>query len=323
MRVRIASLITSMGISLGVAPGFCLGAAFAAGALLGGCEQTKVPAGPAPDTVSPKDSPVAYTVLEDSTANGRVQYHLLVADGTSHDAAQGLLRYLYRYLMQRRDDEPAGVAAYVYTTEAAYRTPPRTPVAEVVKAPDDLGPTFTNRLPLSVRQELEQALHPRRAGENDEQLAKRLADEHKDKLQVTLETDEAHKTATVRVPFTESGKDEWAAALSFNQAMNRFTDTAIAAFDGAPDLAGLLFIGVWKGDEVLRVALSREDYTAAHLSDLEDRIGQLHGRVFLELATERKSEAQATKENAGRIAKEYRAMLGKLKSKAIVAVALK
>lgn len=321
MRIRIASLI----ISLGVMPSLCwsLPIAGLVGATLVGCEQTQAPAGPVPDTVSPKDSPVAYTVLEDATANNQVQYHLLVADGTPHEAVEGLLRYLYRYLMQRREDEPAGLAAYVYTTEAAYHTPPRTPVAEVVKRPSDLGPTFTNRLPLSVRQELEQALYPRRAGENDEQFAKRRADEQKDKLRVAIESDEDHKTATVRVPFTESGKDEWAAALSFNQAMNRFTDTTIAAFDGAPDLAGLLFIGEWKGDEVVRIALSRADYTTLDLKALEDRIGQLHGRIFLELATERKSEAQATKENASRVAKEYRAMLAKLKGQAKVALGLK
>lgn len=274
------------------------------------------PAAATGETASPADSPVAYKVLKDELSNGTVEYHVLVADTVKHDDVESLLKYLYRHLMTRGEDPPAGIGGYVYTSEAAYATPPRTPAGSIVKRPSDLGPTFENKLPLEFHQEIEQAL-----GERHDKGWK---------LAMTWQRDDAQKTMTMTVPHTEPGKDEWAQQLSFNQAMQTFTDAAQALFGNVHELRKLTYVGRWKDQDVVRVELTRADYTALRLSELDDRIGQHHGRIFLSLQqgphanmSPEKANAAAAKENSALVAKEYKAMLAQLKGKATVSPQLK
>ena len=276
--------------------------------LSAGCEEKKeAPA--AADTSSPKDSPVTYRVLEDKADNNSIEYHLLVPEGTKHDDVENLLKYLYRYLWTRNDSEPAGVAAYVYNSETAFKTPPRTPIAHVIRKAGDAGPTFENKVPLEFWQEIAEALLPNY--------------DTKWKLARKVERDDAQKTLTLTLPYTEPGKDQWVDNLSFNQAMNTFTDVAQSLFEKVPELKAMTYIGLWKDKEVVRIQLTRADYQALKLNELDDRIGQHHGRIFLELATNHSNDAKAAKDNAALIAKEYRTMLGQLKGKAKVDPALK
>src|SRR5258708_30061558 len=204
--------------------------------LCAGCPAS-TPAVSTGETESPKDSPTAYKVLKDETVNNSVEYHVLIADGTKHDDVQKLLEYLYRHVMTRRDDRPVGAAAYVYTTEAAFQTPPRTPVAQVILKNGDRGPTFDNKVPLEFWQEIDQALEPRR--------------DKGWKLATKIQRDDAAKALTLTVPYTEPGVDKWAETLSFNQAMQTFTDAAQALFEKVPELASLTFSGMWNDKEVV------------------------------------------------------------------------
>src|SRR5437762_540917 len=89
--------------------------------LLGGCpQQPEQPSGPRPDEACPKDLGAGCKVLRDETDSSKnsVEYHVLVPADTKHDPAQKMLEALYRHLMTRRDNEPAALAAYVYTSEA-------------------------------------------------------------------------------------------------------------------------------------------------------------------------------------------------------------
>lgn len=299
------------------------GLAAVAGAATGCKSAPEAPAAPAAETSSPADSPLAYKVLDDRTVNNAVEYHVLIADGTRHDDVEKLLKYLYRHLVQRREDEPAALAAYVYSSEAAFRSPPRAPVAQVVKKSGDRGPTFEDKVPLEFSQEVELAVHPLRENEAPEAYALRRASEDKAQRKPRIERDDAARTVTVTVPYTEAGKDGWAETLSFNQAMNTFTDLARSLFDSVADLKQLTYAGVWKDKEVVRIAITRADYSALKLNELEERIGQHHGRVFLELATSRSNDAKAARDQAALVAKEYKAMLAQLKGKARVDPALK
>jgi hypothetical protein len=278
--------------------------------LVAGCPETPTaPTGPTAETESPKDSPLAYKVLKDETVNNAVEYHVLVPEGSKHDDVQKLLEYIYRHTMTRRDDAPAATSGFVYTTEAAYATPPRTPVATVIKKGSDPGPSFDNKVPLEFWQEVKQALEPRR----DEKWT----------LAMKVERDDANRTVTVTQPYTEPGEDKWAAQLSFNQAMQAFTDTAQALFEKVPDLKAMTFVGTWKDKEVVRIALARGDYSALKLNEIDERIGQHHGTAFLKLATGKGTDASVSKETAAASAKEYKAMLAQLKGKSTVSSALK
>jgi hypothetical protein len=177
--------------------------------------------------------------------------------------------------MTRVEPQPAGVAVDVGGDEAQYKTPPRSPIASVVQKPGDVGPTFENKVPLEFWQQIDQALP------------------HADKgwkLEKKVERDDANKTLTITVPYTEPGEDRWAEKLSFNQAMVVFTDTAKELFEKVPELRAFTFVGRWKDQDVVKIGMDRTQYQAINIGDIEEQIGQLHGRAFLELASGRGSD---------------------------------
>lgn len=280
---------------------------------LGACNSSQPvaqPTGPVAETTAPKDAPVTYKVLADTTDSqaNTVEYHALLAAPLKHDDMEKLLKYLYRHLMTRGEDKPAALAAYVYTDLAQYQTPPRSPLASVVQKSGDFGPTFENKVPLEFWQSVDQALN------------------HSDKgwkLEKKVVRDDAHKTLTITVPYTEPGVDRWADRLSYNQAMVVFTDTARSLFDKVPELQAMTYIGRWKDQDVLKISLDRPQYQALQLADLEEQIGQLHGRAFLELATGRGSDAKVSKDNAKRMADLYKKRLAPIKRNLWVARTLK
>jgi hypothetical protein len=282
--------------------------------VIAGCSTSSEPA-PAADqpiveSSSPKDSPMPYKVLADETnkAANTVDQHVLIAPQPKHDEVDVLLKYLYRHLTQRTETPPAGIAAYVYSDEAQYKTPPRSPLASVIKRPADIGPTFENKTPLEFWQQIDQAVS------------------HSDKgwkLAKKIERDDAQKTLTLIQPYTEPGEDRWADKLSFNLAMNVFTDSVQALFEKVPELRAMTFIGRWKDQDVVKISLDRAQYQALNISDIEEQMGQLHGRAFLELANNRGSDASITKANAARMAAVYKKMLAQLKGHATVSPTLK
>ena len=262
------------------------------------------------ETASPKDSPLAYKVLADESnkAANTVELHVLIADQPKHDDVEKLLKFLFRHLMTRREPQPAGLAAYVYSSEAQYKTPPRSPIASVQKKPGDLGPAFENKVPLEFWQQIEEALP------------------HADKgwkLEKKVDRSDGDKTLTITVPYTEPGKDAYADALSFNMAMNVFTETAQELFEKVPELHAMTFIGRYKDQDVVKISLDRTTYASLKLADIEEQMGQLHGRAYLEASMQKGSDAQIAKNTAQRMAGVYRKMLGQLKGHAVVSPTLK
>src|SRR5579859_1760624 len=161
------------------------------------CNETPQPAqptGPVAETVSPKDSPMQYKVLADevNTQANTVEYHVLVADQPKHDDVEQLLKFLYRHLMTRREPQPSSLEADVYSNEAQYKTPPRSPIASVTQKSGELGPTFDNKVPLEFWQQVAVALEP--ATDKGWKLARKV------------ERDDNAKTLTITVPYTEPGK---------------------------------------------------------------------------------------------------------------------
>jgi hypothetical protein len=295
---------------------------------LGACNEPPAPPAGASavqaETASPADSPMKYTVLGDDTdvKSNSVDFHVLVADAPKHDDVEKLLKYLYRHLMTRRDPQPATMTASVYSNESQWKTPPRTPIATVAQKSGDVGPTFDNKVPLEFWQQIDQAIS------------------HEDKgwkLEKKVERNDATKALTLIVPYVEPGKDgkgEWVATLSFNQAMNIFTDFAQQVFEKVPELATLTYVGTWAtackdhspscpAEDVVKITLSREMYHSLKLNDVEEQMGQIHGRAYLEMSMGKGTDASISKANSGRMAALYKKMLSQMKGQAWVSPKLK
>jgi hypothetical protein len=270
-------------------------------------------------------------VLADNvdTKNNSVDFHVLVADGPKHDDVEKLLKYLYRHLMTRREPQPIALSAGVYSNESQYKTPPRSPVATVVQKSGELGPTFENKVPFEFWQQIEIGLF----GEEEKDRNRRLDANKTVKLPIKFERNDAQKSLSVTMPYTEGGKDEWAETLSFNQAMNIFTDLAQAVFEKIPELSQLTYVGTWSSckdhsptcpaEEVVKISLDRDAYHSLKLGELEERMGQMHGRAYLEMSLGKGSDAAISKANSARMAGIYKAMLGQLKGHAWVSPKLK
>jgi hypothetical protein len=257
---------------------------------------------------SPQDAPLQYRVLADNIdrASNTVDQHLLLLAPPKHDQLEDLLRYLYRHLMTRQSTPPAALSVSVYSDEAQYKTPPRSPIGSVTKRSGDVGPTFENKIPLEFSQQIEEAMPPKKP---------------RGKLAPKVARDEAQKSVTVTYSYVEDN-DHWADKLSFNQAMVVFTDVARQLFDKVPELRSLEYLGRWKDADVVKISLTRAQYQAANLADIEDQIGQIHGRAVLELGAS-SSDAKVQKATAQRMAAVYKKMLGTWKGHAWVSPALK
>jgi hypothetical protein len=323
-RRLVATLCLSLGLGLGT-----------------GC--TNEPAAPAPgaantaETTSPADSPMKYTVLADNfdAKSNSVDFHVLVGENPKHDDVEKLLKYLYRHLMQRKEPEPTSLSASVYSNEAQYKTPPRTPIATLQRKSGELVPAFENKTPLEFWQQIEVGLFGDQENDPDKERARqaRILANGKAKLPIKIDRNDAQKSVSITFPYTEGGKDEWAEALGFNQAMNYFTDIAQNLFEKVPELSTLTYIGQWSSckdhaatcpaEDVVKITLDRETYRALKLGELDEQIGQIHGRAYLEMSTGRGSDAAISKANSARMAGLYKKMLAQMKGRAWVSPKLK
>jgi len=270
--------------------------------------------GPKPDTECPKELGTKCKVLKDETEKLTVEYHVLVAAETKHEEAEKYLQAIYRHLMTRRDATPTQISGFLYTNEAQFNTPPLSPVGSVVQKPSDKAPTFENKIAKELWQQVEEALKiAERADRKNKQLKRRL--------EYVAEADKGKVTITM--PFTEGNNDEWAKELSFNQVMGFFSQFTMDLFNNIPDLKVFVFAAQWKDQTVANIECSRADFGALHLRDIEERIGQIGGRAYLELTEGKTSDAAAEKRLAARKAAEYRKITTFLKGKAIISAQLK
>lgn len=257
----------------------------------------------------PKDPPSPVTILEDKfdpNAN-TVELHVLVSDKLNHAQGQALLEYLYRYLMKRNDPPPTVLGAYVYNAEAQYKTPPRSPVGSVKQGGGDLAPAFENKIAKELKVQIEESLSHTDRGW---------------KLAKNWTADEKTKVVKIIAPFTETGKDEWAPKITFNQAVNGFTDTANELFENAPDLRVLDYTTTYKDADVLHATIDRATWEKLDVKHVEDQVGQVHGRAYLELS-KGASDKSVDKATQDRIAGVYKKMLAALPEKPTVSPTLK
>ena len=274
-------------------------------------QQQKGAQAAAGETASPKDAPTQYKVLLDDSnkQTNTAEYHVLVAAQPKHDEADALLKYLYRHLMTRAEPQPAGVAAYVYSDEAQFKTPPRSPIASVVQKPGDVGPAFDNKVPLEFWQQIDQAMLARRQGleAREEGRAQRRA---------TRRSPSPCRTpsrAKIAGPTSSRSIRPWSSSPTRPRSCSR----------RSPSCAPSTSSGRWKDQDVVKIGMDRTQYQAINIGDIEESIGQLHGRAFLELATNHGTEKSVEKGNTQRMAATYKKMLGQLKGHAWVSPTLK
>lgn len=278
------------------------------------CPDDKPPAGPAADTACPKEMGAKCKVLKDETDKLSVEYHVLVPPDTKHEDAEKYLQTIYRHLMTRRDNTPNNIAGYLYTSEAQFNTPPLSPVGSVLQKPSDKSPTFENKIAKELWQQVEESL----------KLSER-SDRKNPKLKRKLEysADSPTGKVTITIPFTDGPTDEWAKELSFAQVMGFWTQFAMDLFNNVPDLKTFVYIAQWKDQTVATIECSNADFQALRVREIEEKVGQIGGKAWLELTGGTSSEAAAERRMQARRAAEYRKITDTLKAKSVISSVLK
>jgi hypothetical protein len=300
------------------------GAALAALFLLPSCK-TEQPAAPTTCCDQPKVPPgvAAFTVVRDEVtgpSDGQdVKLHVALKQKTKRDDIYSSLQFLYRYAMTRNTFEPVGFLGAFYNTEGDAQNGAN-PVAKIWRDRGDKGPKCENAIPLEFPEEVQKAFATslNRGEEEDLSDPCHLAEKKKvvhvdDNFthKPTMKVDEARHAVEVSYPYLETGKDEYAKTLSFNNAMTYWAEFLTAMFLKSPELKEVTYNGIHNDQPVLKITVTRREFDE-HLSNVQETIASYAAITFAKLGLHKTDDKGALKDQEQQKTKTYKAALSSL-----------
>lgn len=269
------------------------------------CEQPKIPAG----------VPSFKVVADEVSGPGDgqvVKMKAVLTQPIERQDVYPVLHTLYAWAMTRSAFEPIDFRAEVFANESAAGG--GQPAAVVERPRGQQGPTCDNAVPWTFRQAVTRAYEAslnRLPPENLQdtcRVEKPKAQERFDENfthKPSLTIDEANRTATVEYPYLADGKDEFAAKLSFNQAMTYWIEFATSMFRRAPDLKAFKFVGLHGNGPVVTILLDRKDFEGKFAS-LQEEVASHAALTFQKLGMNATNDKAAEKEQESFKAKTFR-----------------
>src|SRR5450432_1408761 len=300
------------------------GAALAALLVVPSCK-TEQPAAPTTCCDQPKVPPgiAAFIVVRDEVSgpsDGQdVKIHVALKQKTKRDDIYSALQFLYRYAMTRNTFEPVGFLGAFYNTEGDAQTGGK-PVAKIWRDRGDKGPKCENAIGLEFPEEVQKAfLHSLNRGEvedlNDScHLNQKKKETHIDDKfthKPTIKIDPARHAVEVSYPYLETGKDEYAKTLSFNNAMTYWAEFLTAMFLKAPELKEVTYSGIVDDQAVLKITVTRQEFDQ-HLSNVQETIASYAAMTFAKLGLHKTDDKGALKDQEQQKTKTYKAALSSL-----------
>jgi hypothetical protein len=300
------------------------GAALAALLVVPSCK-TEQPAAPTTCCDQPKVPPgiAAFIVVRDEVSgpsDGQdVKIHVALKQKTKRDDIYSALQFLYRYAMTRNTFEPVGFLGAFYNTEGDAQTGGN-PVAKIWRDRGDKGPKCENAIGLEFPEEVQKAfLHSLNRGEvedlNDScHLNEKKKETHIDDKfthKPTMKIDPARHAVEVSYPYLETGKDEYAKTLSFNNAMTYWAEFLTAMFLKAPELKEVTYNGILDDQAVLKITVTRQEFDQ-HLSNVQETIASYAAITFAKLGLHKTDDKGALKDQEQQKTKTYKAALSSL-----------
>jgi hypothetical protein len=297
------------------------GAALAALFVLPSCK-TEQPAAPQTCCDQPKIPPgiAAFTVVRDEVtgpSDGQdVKIHVALKQKTKRDDIYSALQFLYRYAMTRNTFEPTTFLGAFYNSEGEAQTGGN-PVAKIWRDRGDKGPKCENAIKLEFPEQVQKAFATslNRGEEEDLNDPCHLSDKKKevhvdDKFthKPTMKVNEARHAVEVTYPYLESGKDEYAKTLTFNNAMTYWAEFLTAMFLKAPELQEVTYSGIYNDQPVLKVTVTRQEFDQ-HLSNVQETIASYAAITFAKLGLHKTDDKGALKDQEQQKTKTYKAAL--------------
>jgi len=274
------------------------------------CDQPKLPPG----------VPAFHIVKDDATgpSDGQdVTLRVVLKQKIKRDAIYPALGFLYRYAMTRDTFQPRNFSGEFYLSDSD-ATAGTAPVAKIYKAQSDKGPKCDNSIKMELPEQVERAFaHSMNRGEvedledtchlNEKKKIARVDDNFKHKP--TFKVDESVKGVEVTYPYLESGKDEYVASLTFNEAMTFWAEFMNTMFQKAQDLQQITYIGLLNDEPVMKITVTRQEYESK-LSTVQETIASYAAIIFAKLGMHKIDDKGAKAEQESHNAEMYKNALG-------------
>jgi hypothetical protein len=281
------------------------------------CDQPRIPPG----------VPSFKVVVDEVTgpSDGQdVKLRVALNQKTKRDDVYPALHFLYRYAMTRNTFEPVNFVGEVYATEGGAQTGGN-PIAKVWRERSDKGPKCENAVPLEFPEEVQRAFdHSLNRAEaedladtchlNEKKKVARFDDGFKHKPTFTVNA--ASHAAEVTYPYLETGKDEYAPTLSFNEAMTYWAEFTTAMFSKSGSLKQLTYVGLHGDQPVLKITVTRQQFDEK-LSRVQETIASYAAITFAKLGLHKTDDKGAKKDQEQQRTRTYKAALSFLPKDAV------
>jgi len=200
-----------------------------------------------------------------------------------------------------KGNRPEKVDIRVYTSRKAAEAGGDDWLARVELASSTSEPSFTNRQKPPLLKWAKKVLKPSMAQFTKDLKAQVLADPIKMTVEVTW-------------PFVDDeGKGQYVEELSYEKATQAFYATTREMFDKIPDVKKVTFIGKHKDEVVMKIWMTRDQYTALNMTHyLETELHAFQGQFVELLASKQITEKEVIKKTRKRRREVFRAIFDRL-----------
>lgn len=274
----------------------------------------------------PPGVPKFSVVTEDATGPSdgqKVIMRLGMLQAVKRDEIYAPMKLLYAYAMKRTAFEPIHFEGWFYASEAAAKSGGDAGVlAKIVREQSDRAPKCENNIKYNFAEQVDRAFIRSTRGEQELQedlndtchigeKKKQARYDEKFAHKTTYKLDPGNQSVEISYPFLEMGKDEFVADLKLNSAMGTWAEYMTSMFSNAEQLKSMTFVGIYKEEPVVRIAVSRQQFDNI-LSRLQETIASHAAITFQTIGMGKTTSEKAEKEQERFKSKSYKDALDKL-----------
>jgi hypothetical protein len=247
-------------------------------------------------------------VIKDESMNpetgGEITVIATVEPNVDKDELTRLLESFYRQVKVRRGfqkgDKPQKIDIRCYDSKAKAEKGGDDWLARVERATSISEPSYTNRQKPPLLKWAKKALKP---------AMPQFSGPHKPQILA----DNTAMTLEITYPFvSDDGTGKYVEKLSHEKATTAFSSTTITMFEKIPQLKKFTFIGKHNDKTVMKIWLTREQFTQLDIKQVEELLGAFQGQFIEPMMSKQITAEQVHKKVLKQRRKVYRETLARL-----------
>jgi hypothetical protein len=249
-------------------------------------------------------------VVKDESLNkptgGEITVITVVEPNVDKDELDRLLHSFYRQVKVRRGfakgNRPEKIDLRFYTSKTAADAGGADWLARVERSSSTAEPSYTNKQKPPLLKWVKQTLKPA------------LAPFQNKEIQPQILADPDAMSVEITYPFVkDDGTGDYVEKLSYAKAVQAWYATTRELFEKLEGLKKLTFIGKYKDDVVMKIWLTRDQYTALDMTNyLEKELHAYQGQFVELLMSKQVTEKEVERKTAKRRRKVFREIFSRL-----------